>query len=420
MTNYPLSRYEIDQHVDAGLTNLSGTVDAIPHALSAMIWSIDRHVVDWIIRLFGAAFSVDLLNGDSALSAAVNRSTKQLYDQLAQPLLTSAILAAGIWALYQLLVLRRYADGGAKLAAALGYCLLCMGIVLAPNATIGTVSTIAHNLSTATLAAAMPGSGPAATENVTNGLRRSLIHEPWMMLEFGGTTKCVDGDGDEADAHGANSDGSTVPPRGGSCIDTHKLAPNFLKHAPGSDERKDAFEDLDDGSDLEKAAVRIQTASAGYDRVAIALGLLVAAIGAVILIGGLSLGMIAAQLYALLLICCAPVALLASFIPGAGHHFVRVWLTQLLGAMFRGTVFCLYLAISATLSIALAKTAPAIGSVGALTLQAALWWGLVIYGRTLSSRLAAGASSIPSPRLAVAAKAATRAIPSGRGQAATT
>ncbi|MCW2920489.1 MAG: hypothetical protein JWL76_363 [Thermoleophilia bacterium] len=408
MTGYPLSAYELDQHVDAGITNLSGTVDAIPHALAAMIWSIDRHVSEWIVNLFGAAFSVDILSGTSPLRAAASGSARQLYAQVAQPLLTTAIVVAGLWAMWQLLVQRRYADGAGALGVTLGYCLVCMAIVLAPAATIGTLAGASRELSTGVLGAILPSSGGGATRSATDGLRASLIHEPWILLNFGASAHCLDANDDPVEPAFIRSDGTPVAPRGAACLDSHTLAPKFLKHEPGSDERTDAFEDLDDGSALEKRSVRIQTGAAGYDRVALALGLLVAATGAIVLVGGLALGMIAAQLYTLILIGCAPIALLASFLPGSGHHIAGVWLKQLIGAIFRSAVYCLYLSLAAGLSIAVAKAAPTIGSIGALTLQAALWWGLVIYGRTLSQRLAERA--VASPALRAASGATQRVI----------
>lgn len=398
MKLYPLSRYELDQHVDAGLTNLSGTVDAIPHAIAAILWSIDRHVVEWTIKLFGAAFGVDALAAGSPLRIAVSSTARQLHAHVAQPLLTTAIVVAGLWSLWRLLVQREYADGVGKLAATLGYCLICLSIVLAPAATIGTLATSARQASSAVLAATLPGSGSTVASRVTDGLRASLIHEPWILLDFGATSHCVNAGGDPVESAGLNANGSARAPRGATCIDTRPLAARFLAHDPGSDERNEAFTTLDDGSDLERRAVRIQTGGSGYDRVAIALGLLIAACGAILLIGGLSLGMIAAQLYALVLLACAPIALLASFLPGHGHYIVRTWLGQLVGACLRSVVYCLYLSIAVSLSIALSRAGSVVGSVGVLTMQATLWWGLAIYGRGLSKRLGERAVSAPAAR----------------------
>lgn len=408
MSAYPLSAYELDQHVDAGITNLSGTVDAIPHALAAMIWSIDRHVSDWIIDLFDTAFSVDMLSPGGPLRAAASISARQLYVQVAQPLLSTAIVVAGLWAVWQLLVQRRYAQGAGALGVTLSYCMICMAIVLAPAATIGTLAGASRELSTGVLGAVLPSGGASATRSATEGLRSSLIHEPWILLNFGSSAHCLDSRDSPIEPASMRADGTPVGPPGARCLDSHTLAPKFLKHEPGSDDRTSAFEDLDDGSALQQRSVRIQTGAAGYDRVALALGLLLASTGAVVLVGGLALGMIAAQLYALLLISCAPIALLASFLPASGHHIAGVWLKQLIGAIFRSAIYCLYLSLAASLSIAVAKVAPTIGSVGALTLQAALWWGLVIYGRTLSQRLAERA--VTSPAIRAASGATQRVI----------
>jgi hypothetical protein len=405
--NYPLNRYELDQHVDAGITNLSGTVDAIPHALAAIVWSIDRHAAAWVIMLFRAAFDIDLLDAHGPLSGAVAMSTRQLYAHLALPLMATALTVAGLWAVWELLVMRRYARGAGRLGVSVAYCVVAAAIALAPARTVQVAAQAAHDTSRATLSAVLAGRGDP-TQAATTALHASLVDEPWIVLDFGAAAHCVDSNGNQVDPAGYAAGGAPAAPVGGQCLDSHRLAPLFLAYDPGSDQRNHAYEMLHSGSPVQQAAVRIQTGGAGYDRVALALGLLVAAVGAFVLVGGLALGMIASQLYALVLCAFAPAALVCALVPGAGHRVFEVWIRQLAGAVLRTVVYCLYLSVATALSLALAAAAPSIGQLGALTLQAILWWGLVIYGRRLSHSLSERA--IATPVVAAASATAGRVV----------
>jgi hypothetical protein len=408
MITYPLSRYELDQHVDAGITNLSGTVDAIPHALAAIVWSIDRHVAAWVISVFDAAFRVDVTSPGSPLAGAAARVSRQLYAGLALPLMETMVVLAGLWAVWELLVMRRYSSGASRIGVSVAYAVVALAIALAPARTVGVAAQASHEMARAALAATLPAHNGSATGAATAALHDSLIHEPWILLDFGAATHCVDAHGAIADPTGYDPHGTATPPPGGHCLDSHRLAPAFLSYDPGSDQRNHAYDALNSGGALARSAVRIQTGGAGYDRVAIAIGLLIASTGAFVLVGGLALGMIASQLYALLLVACAPAALLAALVPGHGHHLFEVWARQLVGAVFRGAVYCTYLCVATALSIALARAAPAIGQVSSLALQATLWWGLVIYGRQLSRRLAE--RTVTAPATLVVRGAASRAV----------
>jgi hypothetical protein len=403
---YPLERYELDQHVDAGITNLSGTVDAIPHALAAIVWSIDRHCAAWVIGLFKAAFDIDLIDTGSPLGGAVARSTRQLYAHLALPLMTTALTIASLWAVWELLVMRRYARGAGRLGASVCYCVVAAAVALAPASTVQVAARAVHDASRATLAAVLAGHADP-TQAATGALHSSLVDEPWILLDFGAAVHCVDARGQSVDPP-AGAAGANAARAGGSCLDSHRLAPLFLAYDPGSDQRNHAYDLLHQGSAVQQAAVRIQTGGAGYDRVALALGLLVAALGAFVLVGGLALGMIAAQLYALLLCTLAPAALVCALVPGAGHRVFEVWARQLAGALVRGLAYCAYLSVATALSLALDTAAPAVGQLGSLTLQAILWWGLVVYGRRLSHSL--GERVVAAPLVTAASTTATRVV----------
>ena len=77
------------------------------------------------------------------------------------------------------------------------------------------------------------------------------------------------------------------------------------------------------------------------------------ALGAVALLGFLSLAVILAQVVALVLLGFAPVALIIGIFPGAGHAFFRGWLTKLATAIFIKALYSLVIAIVVAVSAAL-------------------------------------------------------------------
>ena len=79
----------------------------------------------------------------------------------------------------------------------------------------------------------------------------------------------------------------------------------------------------------------------------------VGTLGAVVLLGFLSLAVILAQVVALVLLGFAPVALIIGIFPGAGHAFFRAWLTKLATAIFIKALYSLVIAIVVAVSAAL-------------------------------------------------------------------
>jgi len=72
-----------------------------------------------------------------------------------------------------------------------------------------------------------------------------------------------------------------------------------------------------------------------YQRLLLAMVLFVGELGAFLLLGSLSIGVILAQVLLLLLLAFSPVALVAAVIPGRGHDFFKGWLEKLAGYLLQ-------------------------------------------------------------------------------------
>ncbi|HEY2536385.1 MAG TPA: hypothetical protein VGI24_05310, partial [Solirubrobacteraceae bacterium] len=110
-------------------------------------------------------------------------------------------------------------------------------------------------------------------------------------------------------------------------------------------------------------------------------------IGAFLLLGALSLGVILAQLLLLLLLGFAPVALLIGIFPGRGHDFFRAWLAKLAGYLARKVIYSLILAVTLAVSQALADASSNLGWLLAFALQTAFLWMVFIHRERLTTDL---------------------------------
>ena len=113
----------------------------------------------------------------------------------------------------------------------------------------------------------------------------------------------------------------------------------------------------------------------------------VGALGAVALLGFLSLAVILAQVVALVLLGFAPVALIIGIFPGAGHAFFRAWLTKLATAIFIKALYSLVIAIVVAVSAALTATTGSLGFLFAFGLQTIFFWAIFIYRKQITNRL---------------------------------
>ena len=111
------------------------------------------------------------------------------------------------------------------------------------------------------------------------------------------------------------------------------------------------------------------------------------ALGAIALLGFLSLAVILAQVVALVLLGFAPVALIIGIFPGAGHAFFRSWLTKLATAVFIKALYSLVIAIVVAVSAALAASTDSLGFLFAFGLQTLFFWAIFLYRKQITGRL---------------------------------
>jgi hypothetical protein len=413
---YPLSAYALDYHVDVGLTDPGGVAPMIAHWAAAQLWSMTSFLVKIVIDLFTWAFSLDLLGatGGGGALAPVSEAIANVYEHvIGEAWMVVAILIAGIWGIWKALVQRRYTETAGALGLSVLFVLVALFFVYQPERTVGEASRWTNQMSLAFLAGANRGSlddPQQAKRQVADHLFESLVYEPWVVLQFGGLRHCVDTG--QVDEHGYPRPVGPHDPARDVCRDHLQpgsdghggYAPRFLRQPAGSDERDAEYDALRKGElpedrerqfagyRVDKAdspAVDIQQAGGAFQRLTVAVVLFLGTLGAVALLGFLSLAVILAQVVALVLLGFAPVALVIGIFPGAGHAFFRGWLAKLATAIFIKALYSLVIAIVVAVSAALAGATGELGFLLAFGLQAVFFWAIFLYRKQISARLVA-------------------------------
>jgi hypothetical protein len=438
---YPLTNYSLDQHFDAVSVSLtsgpdvSGVPPMIAYFCASMLWLGTSWLANLLITLFNFAFSLDLVNGSAATGgegalAPVSRAIHSIYaDVLGEPWLVLAVAVAGMWAMWKALVQRRYAETAGALGLSLIYVVAALFFVAQPGATIGSVSKWTNQMSGAFLSISShgtPSSARQAREDAGEELFDLLVFKPWVVLNFGGLEHCVRaGTGDE------DSDPVSVPVRPLSsnpsrdqtlarrlqagteitadnkvCVNNaNKYAPRFLRYSldlEDKGERGAEYDALNEGDtsdlpDAERTGYRLGVADkpatdameegGQYQRLMLALVLFVGELGAFLLLGALSIGVILAQVLLLLLLAFSPVALIAAVIPGRGHDFFKGWLEKLAGYLLRKAAYSLILAVLLAVNGALASATAQLGWLMSFGLQSLFFWAVFLQRRTLADSL---------------------------------
>ena len=390
---YPLSAYALDYHVDVGVTDLDGVPPMIAQWAAAQLWSLTSFLVKRVIDLFTWAFSLDLLGGSpdgGALGAGRARRSSSLYEN---------VIGAGLDGRRD--PARRHLGDleGARAAplhrdrrrARASRCCSCWSRCsssTSPSARSAQASRVDQHAVAGVpvrrqprLASTTPSrpSARSPTSCSTTLVYRAVggarvrraqplrRHRPHRR----GRLPAPVGPHDPAPRRlprprAGRAATGTAATRRGSCASR-----------PGRSERNAEYDALRDG-ELPPDGPPVRRLSGRQGRRAggrhPAGGRRVpapdarggrassASLGAVALLGFLSLAVILAQVVALVLLGFAPVALVVGIFPGAGHEFFRAWLGKLATAVFIKALYSLVIAIVVAVSAALAARRTRSGS----------------------------------------------------------
>ena len=254
--------------------------------------------------------------------------------------MVAAILIAGIWGIWKALVQRRYTETAGALAISVVFVLIALFFVYQPERTIGAGQPRGPTRSrwrsspAPTAARSTIPSRPSARSPTTCSRRWS--YRPWVVLEFGGLTHCVDTD--HLDADGFPRPVSPHDPTRDVCRDHLKPARTATAATPRAScaSRPARTNARPNTTRCARASAPHRSVQfAGYRRRqgrrargrhptgrrrlpapdVLGRSCFLGALGAVALLGFLSLAVILAQVVALVLLGFAPVALVIGDLP---------------------------------------------------------------------------------------------------------
>jgi hypothetical protein len=434
---YPVESYQVDQYFPAikvsvfSGVDVSGVPPLIAYFIAQLIWLITAFLANAVITIFTFCFSLDLLNGNgsagSGALAPVSQAVHNIYtNTFGTPWLVAAFSIVAFWAMWRALVQRRYTETVGALAVSLLYCMIGLGIVLQPQATIAPASNYANRMSTALLSLTSQGNlsnEAQAKQAASDQLFNLLVLQPWTVLEFGGLEHCVTTKGSqtisvpvrplggnpaqEATLSSQLESGTELRVGAKMCINNeNKYDPHFLAYPFQSKDRNSEYEALEKGDDedlpssdpaknngsyplgpADESAAEAAGKGGQYQRVLLAIVIFVGELGAFLLLGALAVGVILAAILLLLHLAFAPVALVLGVIPGRGHDFFRAWLSRLAGYLLTKVIYSLILAVVLAVCQALADATSNLGWLLAFLLQAAFMWAVLSNRKRLTREL---------------------------------
>jgi hypothetical protein len=415
----PSQNYSFDTNIDTAFGSSGLGVDPLLQdylvrpAWTALVWLVHGLIVglEW-------SYTLDLLRGP--LTGNLEQALRSAEAQLTRPLLASALALAAILAAYDGLVRRRVAQTLGEAAATLAMIAAAMLVIADPGGTIGAVAQLAEEASVGAFGAVQDGNDPQRPYVALGASIRELyaasIEAPWCFLEFGDVSWCEQprlldprlrraasriASQSEAQAGESGHDGP-----GGEALRKRAL---LLRGArtnggiflalPANGLLRNSVKDEESllsvlcggGGDATRcrgptaAQAEFRTGSGTLPRIGgvclIALGVL----GLLLLLGFLTMRLLEAALFSVLLLLLAPAAALAPVWGESGRAAFRGWASRLLAAVTAKLLWSLVLG-ALLMTLRLLLTLEGIGWLAQWLLMSALWWGAFLQRHRLLAR----------------------------------
>ncbi len=439
----PTGDYGIDVHINTGLLGLStgGLLSAVQDIVITPVWMALVWAVHALVVMLEWCFTIDALGG---AATSVSAGLRQMQSAFTDPWLPLALAAASTLALYHGLIRRRVAETLGEGLLMVAMMAGGMWVIVDPSGTVGALGGWANQASLGTLAVASQGTPVGAGRALGASLDTvfvAAIELPWCYLEFGNVAWCREPSrldprlheaglqiaaGETAEAH-CSAAGAAL----GQCVLVGGAQAAALEHSaellraarsngaiflalPANGAARNSINGQ--GSLLrvlcqssEATSCHGQTAAQAEFRtdggtlprlgglVLIAGGVL----GMLLLLGFLSLRLLAAALFSLLYLLLAPAMVLIPAFGEGGRALFRRWVAHLLGAVVSKLVFSFLLgALLAVLAIL--SELHTLGWWTQWLLISAFWWSA--YTRRHHALAIAGGArgSEQSPRPSVA------------------
>jgi hypothetical protein len=138
---YPISRYQLDYHVDNGVTGLSDPGDTIAQFTASWLFFLSALAMRVVISIFDWSFHVDLITGDHGLLSVSSPIAQHYYQDIVMPFLVSGVIAFGVWIAYKA-VKHQHAEVGGAVVRVTIMSVLAIAVLQHPQDTVGRAYTM--------------------------------------------------------------------------------------------------------------------------------------------------------------------------------------------------------------------------------------------------------------------------------------
>jgi hypothetical protein len=149
---YPISHYQLDYHVDNGVTGLSDPGNTFAQFTASWLFFLAALMMRVVISIFDWSFHVDLITGERGLLSVSNPAAQHYYHDIVMPFLVSGAIAFGVWIAYQA-TKHKHADIGGTVMRVVVMSVVAIAILQHPQETIGRaygmVSDVGESIVTA-------------------------------------------------------------------------------------------------------------------------------------------------------------------------------------------------------------------------------------------------------------------------------
>ncbi|HEU0249572.1 MAG TPA: hypothetical protein VFR48_02500 [Solirubrobacteraceae bacterium] len=387
----PTNDYALDVHIDTGAFGVSkgGLLSIVQDVLIAPVWGALGWIVHVLLVALEWCYTLELLGGGtSTVASALGRARATFTDPWLAPLLALASLLV----LHHGLVHRRVADTLGGALTMLVMMAVGLWVIADPAGTVGTVGAWADQASLgalqATTGAAPTGTAVALGESV-RALYASTIETPWCYLEFGNVGWCDDPSRLEpslrtaALALAAHEGTSTQTRQLVRAADTNgALFLAFPANGP-------ARNSINQEGSLLRAICRSEEATkckgpaaseaefrtdgGTFPRMFGLLAILAGIGGLALLFGSITLQLLTAALFSVLILLLAPIAVLAPALGDGGRAIFTGWAMRLLGTVTSRLLFSFLLGALLSMQRIIASLA-VLGWWTQWLLFSAMWW----------------------------------------------
>lgn len=407
----PTNDYALDVHIDTGAFGVSkgGLLSIVQDVLIAPVWGALGWIVHVLLVALEWCYTLELLGGagTSTVATALWHARASFTDPWLAPLLALASLLV----LHHGLVRRRVAETLGGALTMLVMMAIGLWVIADPAGTVGTVGAWADQASLgalqATTGAAPTGSAAALGESV-RALYASTIETPWCYLEFGNVGWCDDPARLEPSLRTA---ALVLAAHEGTSTQTRQLVRDadtngalFLAFPANGPARNSINQE---GSLLrticrsEEATkckgpaaseAEFRTDGGTFPRMFGLLAIVAGIAGLALLFGSITLQLLMAALFSVLILLLAPIAVLAPTLGDGGRAIFTGWATRLLGAVTSRLLFSFLLGALLSMQRTIASLA-VLGWWTQWLLFSAMWWMAFLRRHQAAAILREGAAA---------------------------